>query len=299
MYFLKDINTDALSDPVALCARSEAHYTRQIDEVAAGIAEHMAKSRVALLCGPSSSGKTTTARRITEALAKRGISCHVISLDDYYMDVDENYPKNPDGSYDFESPYCLDIPLLTKHIHAIEQGLPVDIPRFDFMIRRRDSKTTHIPADGGIVLYEGIHALNATVMGDEIERAYGIYIRVGGEVWHEDLLQLPKNYVRLCRRIVRDSLFRNTDPAATLAMWNSVRAGEHKYILPGRALADYRIDSFHPCEPGLFRPLISEVLEGVDHPLADALRRAYAPFVNLTAEHLSADCLLREFIGNN
>lgn len=298
MYNLKDLNIAANADPAALCRVSEEKYFNQISQIADGIAAQLRESRIALLCGPSSAGKTTTAGNITRALAEKGIPCHVISLDDYYMDIHDDYPKNPDGSLDFESPYCLDIALLNEHFRAIERGEPVEIPHFSFTERRRSDKKTVLDPDEGVVLYEGIHALNPTVMGSEIERAFGIYIHIGSEIYDGDTLLLPKNYMRLCRRIVRDRRSRGTPTEQTIAMWPSVRAGEHKYILPGKPLADFVLNSFHPCEPGLFRPLILSALDGVDHPLADALRTAYDPFVEISRADVADNSLLREFIGD-
>jgi len=298
MYNYIDLNAAAVADPKALCRTSEEGYFRQISEIAEGIAAHLETSRVALLCGPSSAGKTTTAGNITRALAEKGIPCHVISLDDYYLDIHDDYPKNPDGTLDFESPYCLDIPLLKEHFRAIEQGNPLEIPHFSFTERRRSEKTTVIDPDDGVVLYEGIHALNPTVMGDEVDKAFGIYIHIGSEIYDGDQLLLPKNYMRLCRRIVRDRRVRGTSTERTIDMWPSVRAGEHKYILPGKPLADYVLNSFHACEAPLFRPLIFSALDGVDHPLADALRTAYAPFAEISPANVADTSLLREFIGD-
>ncbi|MBR6556266.1 MAG: hypothetical protein IKT60_02430 [Clostridia bacterium] len=298
MYNYKDLNAAAIADPKALCRASEEGYFRQISEIADGISAHLETSRIALLCGPSSAGKTTTAGNITCALAEKGIPCHVISLDDYYLDIHEDYPKNPDGTLDFESPYCLDIALLKEHFRAIEQGEPLTIPHFSFTERRRSDKTTVIDPDDGVVLYEGIHALNPTVMGGEIEKAFGIYIHIGSEIYDGEQLLLPKNYMRLCRRIVRDRRSRGTPTERTIGMWPSVRAGEHKYILPGKPLADYVLNSFHPCEPGLFRPLIFSALDGVDHPLADALREAYGRFEEISPAYVADTSLLREFIGD-
>ncbi len=298
MYNYKDLNAAAIADPKALCRASEEGYFRQISEIADGISAHLETSRIALLCGPSSAGKTTTAGNITRALGKKGIPCHVISLDDYYLDIHEDYPKNPDGTLDFESPYCLDIALLKEHFRAIEQGEPLTIPHFSFTERRRSDKTTVIDPDDGVVLYEGIHALNPTVMGDEVEKAFGIYIHIGSEIYDGEQLLLPKNYMRLCRRIVRDRRSRGTPTERTIGMWPSVRAGEHKYILPGKPLADYVLNSFHPCEPGLFRPLIFSALDGVDHPLADVLREAYGRFEEISPANVADTSLLREFIGD-
>lgn len=298
MHDIRLINSMALRDPLGLCRRSEAGYFARIDGVVNGILDHLPQSRIALLCGPSSAGKTTTANNIKKGLARHGVPCEVISLDDYYRDVDGDYPKNADGSYDFEHPDCLDIPLLCAHMDSIERGDPVEIPRFSFTERRRLPRGEVVDPDSGVVLFEGIHALNRYVMGDELDRAFGIYIRISGEVGENGSLVLAKNQMRLCRRLVRDRRTRGTQADGTIAMWPSVRAGEHKYIMPCKSAATLTVDSFHPCEPGVLRPLLFSALEGVEGETAEALRRSYGQFEPIDATFVAENSLLREFIGD-
>ena len=121
-YDLSEINMKTVSDPKGFCEECEAGYNKRIDHVVEMIANNLSQSPIVLLAGPSGSAKTTTAMKISEALNKRGIGTHYVSMDDYFNTVGEGTPKTPEGDYDLESPLCLDMELLNRHFDALEKG---------------------------------------------------------------------------------------------------------------------------------------------------------------------------------
>lgn len=299
MFQKNEINRLAADAPEELCQQSEAFFRGQIQSLCKEIAENRRSSRVVLLSGPSASGKTTTAGVLTAGLSEYGLSCAVVSLDNYYRNQDEpDYPRNEDGTLDYEEPGALDVPLIRRHLAMVERGEPVTVPEFSFIEKCRVPGGTPIdPTVTDVVIFEGIHALSPEVMGEELSQAYGIYIRASSQFFDGPHLLLPKNRLRLARRIIRDIRTRGTDVEASLKIWPDVRDGEHRYVMQGKKNARFVLDSVHPCEPGLYAPMLLPALEKEDGPLAEELREIFGAFVPVDREYIAPDSLLREFIG--
>lgn len=270
-YQLDFINTQAKTDPAGFIERCEQAYLGQIETVAEALAGGQAERPIALLCGPSSSGKTTTADRLRRALGRRGIHVETISMDDYYLSRGEyEVPWDEEnGVYDLESPLCMDLPLLHEHLAKLARGQEIEIPTFDFSIRQRTDETKSLALDPGeIVVIEGIHAFNSQLMGGLERYATGIYISVASSVQAGDWTLAPEQ-LRFCRRAVRDANFRDAPFEATIEQWQSVRRGERLYIDPYRPFATHTIDSYLPYETCI----LMDVLRGQIPKQADALRK--------------------------
>ena len=161
---LNYINRMTREDPQTLIAEGDIRYEASIRSAAELVAQRMADSPVVMLSGPSGSGKTTTAGKLMATLTAMGIRSHTISMDDYYRSrMEPDYPRTPEGEPDLESPFCLDIPLLNRHIEMLERGEEILVPHFIFSRQMRDT-SNYTPLQVGkdeVVIFEGIHALNA------------------------------------------------------------------------------------------------------------------------------------------
>lgn len=303
MYDLKEINSRAKSDPKGFCKECEEQYNQKVATAAQMIAGNLKNSHLVLLSGPSSSGKTTTASKISAALNNLGIGTHYISMDDYYQDVGENTPLTEEGEYDLESPYCLDLDLLSEHFAALADGKSVDIPKFDFNVRKRAAeprKSVRL-AENDVCIYEGIHALNRALT-EAVPGVFKLSISTASDVACDGRTILLARDFRLIRRIVRDSLSRNTAPAETLSMWANIRRGERLYINPFANDADYSFDTSFPCEPGIVGRKAIGMLKNAarDSGFYDEgveLAADLEQFAEIDSAFVASDSLLREFIG--
>jgi uridine kinase len=259
--------------------------------------------RVLLLSGPSSSGKTTTAHKISQILTDGGIPAPVVSMDDFYLGV-EHYPKLDDGTPDMEALEALDLPLLESTIYKLINSGSSNFPIFDFKLSKRAEGYNNITmAKNGILVMEGIHALNPFVHfgldKTQIFRAY-ISTRTVYTAAKEQVL-VPKD-TRLIRRISRDYFFRGNDPVKTLLEWKDVLDGEEKYIYPFRDSADFKIDSSLDYEACVFHhyilPLIVHLKNNLQcsHKVLQIIEILEA-FDDIDNQLIPQDSLLREFIG--
>ena len=302
---LTQINEAIRSDPAAFVAECDDAYQRKIVSAAKKIADHRGESHIILLSGPSGSGKTTTAMKIEEVLDNSGVETHTISMDDYFLTVDpETAPRNREGGIDFESPFCLDIDLLNRHFAMLDRGETIHVPRYEFARQIRSSTRTHplrLGADE-LAIFEGIHALNDVITGKN-PKAFKLYIAArsnytdgGGEILFQH------SWLRLVRRLVRDSLFRGSDPAFTLKLWPNVRRGEKLYISPYKESADLMFDTSLPYELGVFKPFVVPMLEALprgEFQVADDILRAFDKVEALDAQYIAPRSLIREFIGGS
>ena len=300
---LEYINEQAREDPRGLIEKSEARYRNIVATIAKNaLAAHGHK--LLLLAGPSASGKTTTARKIAEALAAGGVRAHRISLDDFYHEAG-NIPLLPDGTPDIESVDALDLPLLHQTLRSLLETGRGSVPHFQFKTGRRTRfEEFSLEADDSIIL-EGLHALHPKIaqsLGNE--QIVRLYISVSSRIYDKGHnIVLHKRGLRLVRRILRDSQFRGTAAADTIAMWPSVAAGEEQYLTPCKPFADVLINSIHLYEPCVFRSLVLPLLEAVpvDSPVSKDARRlakSLRQFGEIPPEFTPKDSLLREFLGN-
>jgi len=303
-YLLTEVNRRARTDPAAFLAESDDTYHRHIRQAAEAIVVNYHRSPIVLLSGPSGSGKTTTSLKIEEELEHRGVMTHAIALDNYFLPPDfENGPKTPDGSYDYESPLCLDMDLLNAHFTALERGEEIVVPHFDFPTLTRDeSRGTPLRlGKDEIAVFEGIHALNDDLAGKHPD-AFKMYISARSNVIRLNKIVFKGTWMRLARRAVRDLSFRGTGAEQTLEMWGNVRLGEKKYISPFKHRADYIFDSSLPYEVNVMRQFAEPLFQAI--PKENVRRKeilemiwAYDRFYPIDSALVAGNSLLREFIG--
>ena len=243
--------------------------------------------------------------KIAEALCKLGVGSQSLAMDDYFRTVDlRTAPRTPEGDLDLESPACLDMDLLGKHLNALARGEEIHLPRYNFVTRVQSGpigRPMRLGKDE-VVVCEGIHALN-----DEIAAycpdAFRLYISARSVVVDDDGNEVFKGtWMRLLRRLVRDSNFRGTPAAATLDMWANVRRGEKRFISPFKERANLMFDSSFPCEVSIMKnfaePLLEAVPEGAErYAEIRSILPALERFETIDPTLLAPESMLREFIG--
>jgi len=283
---------------------NEALQERKIQQIADQFVGSGA--RVMLIAGPSSSGKTTFANRLSIALRVQGLRPVKVSLDDYYRNR-EDIPPEPDGTVDLERLDTLDVELLCDHLPRLLAGEEVQVPEFDFRSGTRRAHTHTMRVEPGQpIIIEGIHGLN-----DELtksvprEMKFKIYISALTMLNLDDHNRIRTTDARLLRRIVRDHQFRGTLPEKTMEMWDSVRRGEENYIFPFQEQADAMFNSSLAYELPIMKkyayPLLCAVQPESPHY---TLARRLVKFLNYIQEadvedEIPVNSILREFIGGN
>ena len=297
---LDEINSALQGDPKGYVAQCDALYQSRVGKAAELIISRLQRSRVALLAGPSSSGKTTTASRLKQALAEHGVFAHMISLDDYYRAKSEpDFPRTKDGEYDLEAPEGLDTALLGQHLEALDRGEEILVPYFDFMIQARvpeKSRPLRLH-EHEVVIFEGLHGLNPLLTAKNPE-ATRLFVSTASSVYDNDIEVFDRVWMRVLRRIVRDYNFRAASAEETLGMWRNVRMGEKKYISPHKKFAHYAIDSSLGYEVAAFRPIAEPMLIELEkHPqprLVDLILEGLEAFDPLDPATLPETSLLKE-----
>ena len=299
---LEDINHMAQRDPAHLVALADRHFHKSVQDVAK---KTIARGcRVVLLAGPSSSGKTTTAHLLSDALCQLGHETQIISLDDFYH-PEEEAPRPEDGTQDFECLEALRVDYIQKCLHDLATSNSCEVPEFDFVHHRPAQQTRHLSlSPDGIAIIEGLHALNP-ILTKDLPRGSTecVYINVKQNICTRSEVLLEAKEVRMIRRIVRDYNFRGTSPERTLKMWDSVMEGERRYIAPFRAGADFTINSLHAYELGALRNQALMLLRTVVEPggwIADEVQRLSFALMLCTPVSptlLPPTSLIREFIG--
>ena len=303
-YQLSKINEAIRSDTKGFLEECDAEFQRKVDRAAEKIIENLPQSPIVLLSGPSGSGKTTTAMKIDEALERRGVVTQTISMDNYFLTVSpESTPRTKDGSYDFESPLCMDMELLNEHFTALAKGEEVLIPHYDFCRQMRDTSRC-MPLrlqQNEVAVFEGIHALNDAIAGRHPE-AEKIYISARSNITDGEAVIFKGTWMRLVRRAVRDMNFRGSDVVGTLAQWANVRRGEKLYISPFKHRADIIFDSSLPYEVSVMKHFALPLFEAV--PKENPRRRelldmihAFEALESIDPALVAPESLIREFIG--
>ena len=282
---------------------SEALQEKKMAQLADFIVSQRPKIKVVLIAGPSSAGKTTFCKRLTTQLRVVGLRPVKVSLDDYFYNR-EDTPKNPDGSYDFESLRAIDVSLFNQQIDDLEQGKAVHLARFDFVTGHRyfDEKPVHLEPNQPIVV-EGLHALNdsLTYMVPRYEKVK-ISLGVLTQIRINDHNRISTSDTRIIRRMVRDQQFRDRGPIATMDIWDDVRRGEETNIYPYQEDADTIFNTALPYELSVLKPFAEPLLATItkDSPHyaeAQRLLQFLRPFKGLDASVVPPNSLLREFIG--
>ena len=262
------------------------------------------KVKVVLLAGPSSSGKTTTSKKLCMYLKSFGLNPKVLGMDDYFLERNQT-PKDKDGNYDFECLEALDLDLFDKQIAALLNGEIVKVPTYNFYIGKKEYKQEMILEKNDILVIEGIHALDNKVLTNiERNKKYKIYISALTEINMDDHNRISTTDNRLLRRIIRDNRTRGHSVEATLAMWKSVREGEEKYIFPYQDEADATFNSALIYELGVLKTYVEPLLFSVPADseyyeeairLLDFLRL----FLPIPSDAIPEDSIIREFIGGS
>jgi len=285
---------------------AEAFHAKKLAEIADRIYERRNTLRAIFIAGPSSSGKTTTAKRLAIQLQVMGIEPVSISLDDYYRSNQE-VPRDEAGDPDFEALEALDVPLLNEQLLTLFDGGEVELPVFDFKLGRRKAgggKRIRLGSRTMLIL-EGIHGLNdalsAQIRGDQ---KFKLYVSALTQLNLDDHNRIPTTDNRLLRRIVRDSRFRGTPVAETFKMWPKVSEGAAKYIFPFQNQADAAFNSALDYELAVLKFYAEPLLRSVkphrrEYAEAERLLSFLENFAPIPPQYVPGESILREFIGDS
>lgn len=283
---------------------SEALQEKKIAQIAEDIAQRKGVKLV-LLAGPSSSGKTTSCKRLSIQLAVSGLKPLQISLDDYFVDR-EKTPKDESGEYDYESIYALDLKLINEQFNALFRGEEVELPKYDFQSgkSKRSGKKLKMN-DHNVLVVEGIHALNPELTSQiPDEQIYRVYASALTTILLDNHNYIPTTDNRLLRRIIRDNKYRGVSAQETIHRWPSVRAGENKWIFPFQENADAMLNTAMLYELAVIKmqaePLLQLVPENCEE-YAEAYRllKFLKYFKGIPYNNLPPTSLLREFLGGS
>lgn len=282
----------------------ETLQNNRLLNVAKEIASKRNKIKIVLLAGPSSSGKTTTSKKLCMYLESFGLEPKVLSMDDYFVERKDN-PKDKDGNYDFECLEAVDLKLFDKQIGQLLNGETVKIPTFNFQLGTKEYKEEMTLGKNDIIVIEGIHALDNKILTNiERNRKYKIYISALTEINMDDHNRVSTSDNRLLRRIIRDNRTRGHSVEHTLEMWPKVREGEEKYIFPYQDEADYTINSALIYEIGVLKTYVEPLLYSVesDSPYYEEAKRLLnflRLFLPIPSDAVPEDSIIREFIGKS
>ena len=282
----------------------EALMEQKIGNLAAQIASDD-KKKFVMIAGPSSSGKTSFANRLSIQLIAKGRKPHPLSLDDYYVDR-EFCPKHPDGSFDFECLESIDVKLFNEDMNRLLKGEAVDMPSFNFKTGKREyrGRKLTLGADD-ILVIEGIHGLNERLSQlIPPEHKFKIYISALTQLNIDEHNPLSTTDERLIRRIVRDARTRGTNAMETIAMWPSVRKGERENIFPFQEQADVMFNSALVYELAVLKVYAEPLLFGIERDCpeyleAKRLLKLLDYFLPMPADGIPNNSLLREFVGGS
>lgn len=295
------------SDVDMLINVAETLHDKMIGRIADTIAERYRKggARVVLIAGPSSSGKTTTTKRLSIHLLANLIKPQMISLDNYFVERDKT-PRDENGDYDYESLYALDIEQFNKDLNALIRGEEVAMPTYDFATGKRVYKGNKLKlTDNTILLMEGIHGLNPELTKSiPDEQKFKVYVSALTTLSIDNHNWVPTTDNRLLRRIIRDYKYRGTSALDTIARWQSVRRGEEKWIFPYQENADAMFNSSLIFELGVMKDFAEPILKKVPHDVpeyAEAYRLlAFLRFFKeIGGRQVPSTSLLREFLGGS
>ncbi len=283
---------------------SEALQEKKIAKIAEEIASRKGVKLV-LLAGPSSSGKTTSCKRLSIQLAVNGLKPLQISLDDYFVDR-EKTPKDASGEYDYESIYALDLDLINEQFNALFRGEEVELPKYDFQSGKSKKSGNRLKmADNNVLVVEGIHALNPELTAHiPQEQIFRVYASALTTILLDNHNYIPTTDNRLLRRIIRDNKYRGVSAQETIHRWPSVRAGENKWIFPFQENADAMLNTAMLYELAVIKmqaePLLQQVPENCEE-YAEAYRllKFLKYFKGIPYNNLPPTSLLREFLGGS
>lgn len=299
--FNQAIDADHATDIINI---SEALQEKKIAKIAEEIASRKGVKLV-LLAGPSSSGKTTSCKRLSIQLAVNGLKPLQISLDDYFVDR-EKTPKDASGEYDYESIYALDLDLINEQFNALFRGEEVELPKYDFQSGKSKKSGNKLKMnDNNVLVVEGIHALNPELTAHiPQEQIFRVYASALTTILLDNHNYIPTTDNRLLRRIIRDNKYRGVSAQETIHRWPSVRAGENKWIFPFQENADAMLNTAMLYELAVIKmqaePLLQQVPENCEE-YAEAYRllKFLKYFKGIPYNNLPPTSLLREFLGGS
>ena len=283
---------------------SEALQEKKLTEIADEIASRK-DVKLVLLAGPSSSGKTTTCKRLSIQLLANGIKPLQISLDDYFVDR-EHTPKDDKGEYDYESIYALNLKLINDQFNALFRGEEIELPKYNFQTGRSEKSGKKLRMQpNNVLVVEGIHALNPELTAQIPEaQKFRVYVSALTTILLDDHNYIPTTDNRLLRRIIRDYKYRGVNAQETIHRWPSVRAGENKWIFPYQENADAMFNSAMLFELAVIKqqaePLLTQVPEcAEEYSEAYRLRKFLEYIRPIPNRDIPPTSLLREFLGGS
>ena len=283
----------------------EAFYNNQLFKVAEEVYEKKDSVKVVLIAGPSSSGKTTTAKKLDIYLKSRGYHTYPIELDNYFTDLDKR-AKDENGELDFESIDTIDVDLFNDNLSRLLKGEEVELPTFNFVKGKREYNGNRLKLGSrDIIIVEGLHALNDKLTKSiDQSKKYKIFVSPLVSINLDNHNYIRTTDVRKLRRIVRDSKTRGCNASETLNRWSSIRDGEHQNIFGFQESADAIINSSLLYEMGILKtyaePLLFNMSEDdPQYPEAIRLINILRNFLPIPSDDVPADSILREFIGGS
>ena len=299
---LNDAIEDGHIDEVILV--SEALHEMQISDIAEEIDRRKEQISIILIAGPSSSGKTTTSKRLSIQLIARGITPFALEMDNYFVDREQT-PRNPDGSFDFESLHAMDIKRLNHDLSRMIAGEEVTMPRYDFKTGKSVTGKVVKLNKGDMVILEGIHGLNPELLTDiNPDTTFKLYVSCLTQLNLDRHNRISTTDTRMLRRIVRDARDRGYSAEDTINRWEAVRRGEKNHIFPYQENADAMFNTALAYELGTLKPLVEPLLRQVPygspaHIEAKRLLKFLEWFLPTGTEYVPNNSILREFIGGS
>jgi uridine kinase len=296
------IENGGLKDLVLI---AEALHEKKIAQIADLIKHQQPQKKVIMIAGPSSSGKTTFAQRLSIQLKVNGLKPLNISVDDYFVDKTKT-PLDEDGKPDYEALEAVDLHLFNQDINTLINGGEVEIPSYNFQkgMREYNGKKMKM-VEGEVLVIEGIHCLNPGLTSEvKQENKFNIYISAITSMRIDRYNRIPTTDLRLIRRMVRDNRYRGTPAPRTIDLWPSVRKGEEKNIFPFQEKADAMFNSSLIYDLPMLKPMALPLLNKItkDMPQYAEARRLIeflSYFVSAPTDLVPANSILREFIGGS
>jgi uridine kinase len=283
---------------------AEALHEQRIARIAEQIAGGVGWAWLVLIAGPSSSGKTTFAKRLAVQLMANGIHPIAISLDDYFVDR-EKTPRDEKGNYNFEALEAVDLELFNRHLQELRARREVQLPRYNFLTGKREAGETIRLGSDQVLLVEGIHGLNPALVRDVPPAGiFRIYVSALTQLNIDRHNRVSTTDTRLLRRIVRDARSRGYSAAETIARWESVHRGEREYIFPYQENADVMFNSALVYELSVLKPLAEPLLLQIEpgapgHMEAKRLLAFLQWFEPISTDLIPDNSILREFVGGS
>ncbi len=303
--YVSDVNQVVIDGKIKeFIELNEIKQNEDINTIASEIKDNLSKIKLVLIAGPSSSGKTTTSKKLALYLKSKGINPFVISTDDYFKNRIDT-PKNEKGEYEYDIIDAIDVNLFNDHLTKLLNGESVKIPTYNFLTGEKEYKRPPVSLkERDLIIIEGIHTLNERLTASvERKNKYKIYISPFTPLGLDRHNHISTVDLRLIRRLVRDYRTRGYSGEETLKNWQNVRASEEKYIFPYQTEADRVLNTALIYELGILKTYAIPILHSVNYksefyPEALRIINFLKYFFDIPADTLPSTALLREFVGN-